>query len=537
MKIKIIIILTACLIAITSANAVVTVGSSPGFGICDYTSIQDAIDSGDDDIRVLNNQTFFENLQINTSTTLKGGYPTCTDAASNSHFNINEKSTIDGSSNQGESVITITSNLPDDIIALINLELINADDASGLHISGTDGSVIVADLGIFNNSAENGAGVYFNTTTNQLQLQLHRTTINANNASLSGGGLFCDRNSPNENNVFDSILFFNSVEMISNSATLSGGAIAATNGCNINIIYGSSDTEGKIKFNNAGFGGAIALTTHSKLSLTNQINPFIFEQNTSVSHGGAIYISNGHELTIQNADFINNSSTNGDGGAIYINGLDGSGIASSLTSSKLTGNSANFGAVFYVKETGDATQFTIDTSMFYKNGDGNDKYLINSKGDVAGRTEIEILNSTIVDNNTDPAFAMINTNTANLEIRNSIIYNQGTSVLNTLTSQNTMICLLLNEDASIIAQIQAQNRVVNNFSAFDFIDSANNDYRLGLSSTAIDWCDNAPSSSPEDIEGQPRGWDAPNIKNGFGSYDAGADESYIYDVIFMNGFE
>jgi len=516
-----------------SSNAVVTVGSSPGFGTCDYTSIQDAIDSGDGEIRVLNNQTYFENLQISTALSISGNYATCTDAALG--HNHPQKTIIDGSSNQGESVITITSNLaPNDNIWLINLELINADNASGLHITGTGGSVFLIETGIFNNSADNGAGIYFDSSSSNLDLSLFDTAVNGNTASLNGGGIFCDRNSPTINVPAASIKIRATIEMILNTATLSGGAIAATNGCTVSI---NTIEQSKIMSNNAGFGGAIALTTHSLFYLENTGNPFVFEENTSVSHGGAIYASNAQELTIQNADFINNSSTNGDGGAIYINGLDGSGFASSLTQSKLTGNTANFGAAISVKETGANTRFKIESSMLYKNGDGNDKYLITSKGDVAGRTNVEIINSTIVDNNTDPSFAMVNTNTAHLEIRNSIIYNQGISVLNTLSSQNTIICLLVNEDTSITAQIQAQNRVVNSFSAFDFIDSAKNDYRLGPISTAIDWCDNTPSSSPDDIEGQPRGWDAPNIKNGFGSYDAGADESYIYDIIFMNGFE
>lgn len=525
-------LIIACLIVAASTNALVTVGSSPGFGTCDYTTIQDAIDSGDDVIRVLNNQTFSENLQINTAVTVYGGFPTCSDAASFS--NISGKATINGGLNQGESVISINSNLTlNAAIKLYNLELINADDASGLHITGTSGTVLLVDSGIFNNSTDNGAGIYFDSSSNDLTLQIYDTIINGNTASLSGGGIFCDRNSPNENVSVASITIWRSIEMILNTATLSGGAIAATNGCTLTI---NTDAQSKIQSNNAGFGGAMAFTKHSQLILAGEVqNPIVFEQNTSISHGGAIYVNNANGIYISKAHFINNNSTNGDGGVIYVNGMDGMGGFASINRSKLTGNSANFGAVISVKDTGEPTGFIVINSMLYKNGDTNDKYLITGTGDASALTTVDIINSTVVDNNTNPSFSIINSNNANLNIENSIIHNLGFSVLNSVVSTNQMICLLVNEDTSISGQV-SQMRVVTNYNAFDFIDNAANDYRLGLSSTAIDWC-GIPSIGLYDIEDQRRGWDAPNIDNGFGTYDAGADESYIYDIIFENSFD
>lgn len=524
-------LILACLTCMAPAIAMVTVGLSPGLGVCDYTTIQDAIDSGDNVINVLNNQTFSENLQINSGTNILGGFPTCADAAAST--NQSGLTVIDGASNPSESVITIVSDLSvGGLIRFFNLELTNAIDASGLHITGTGGTVWVHSSIINNNSAENGGGVYLNTSSSDLQVRLLGTSINNNSASLSGGAIFCDRNSPNANVTIASISISSSIEMINNNAALSGGGIAAMNGCTVSLNFLN---QGIIQSNNAGFGGAMSLTSHASLTMIGQINqPILLEQNSSISHGGAIYVSNASYLNMHSVDFNSNSSSNGNGGAIYINGLDGTNIAS-LLRAKLFDNSASSGAAIYVKDIGEETRFLLSSSMLYENGDGNDKYLIRSIGSAPALTAVDIRNSTIVDNNTDPSFSVLASNTASLIIDNSIIHNAGYPVLDSVVSTNNLICLLVNEDASISGQV-SQLRVVTNYNAFDFIDSVENDYRLGQSSTAIDWCD-AGSSTSNDIENQVRGWDAPNIDNGFGTYDAGADESYIFDIIFENSFE
>lgn len=73
---------------------------------CTYTTIQEAIDSGDDDIRVVNSNVYVENLTINNSVSIKGGYNSCLTAA----LDINtdgDNTVIDGSSFSGESTINI----------------------------------------------------------------------------------------------------------------------------------------------------------------------------------------------------------------------------------------------------------------------------------------------------------------------------------------------------------------------------------------------------------------------------------------------
>ena len=67
------IIFTFMAMFITTAKSWVSVGSSPGFGSCTYSTIQQALDSNEAEIRVLNNQDFFENIEIDHSVDIKGG--------------------------------------------------------------------------------------------------------------------------------------------------------------------------------------------------------------------------------------------------------------------------------------------------------------------------------------------------------------------------------------------------------------------------------------------------------------------------------
>ncbi len=70
----------------------------------------------------------------------------------------------------------------------------------------------------------------------------------------------------------------------------------------------------------------------------------------------------------------------------------------------------------------------------------------------------------------------------------------------------------------------------------DFVDSANRDYHLAETSPAIDMCADSTSWTV-DIDGQSWAFDDPNVINAQGPFDAGADETYASDIIFMNNFD
>ncbi len=55
-------------------------------------------------------------------------------------------------------------------------------------------------------------------------------------------------------------------------------------------------------------------------------------------------------------------------------------------------------------------------------------------------------------------------------------------------------------------------------------------------SPAIDYCYQS-SVSMEDMDGQPRGVDNPYMTDFQGTYDIGAYEFVVDDLIFMDGFE
>lgn len=61
----------------------VYVSSSLGFGVCTYTSIQDALDSDDSEIRLLNNQDFIASPMVNQYVFIKAGYSSCLNAQLN----------------------------------------------------------------------------------------------------------------------------------------------------------------------------------------------------------------------------------------------------------------------------------------------------------------------------------------------------------------------------------------------------------------------------------------------------------------------
>ncbi|MEZ5472773.1 MAG: hypothetical protein R3E90_13460 [Marinicella sp.] len=71
----------------------------------------------------------------------------------------------------------------------------------------------------------------------------------------------------------------------------------------------------------------------------------------------------------------------------------------------------------------------------------------------------------------------------------------------------------------------------------DFIDRSSGNYHLSAVSPAIDRCANVNSNLGLDIDLEPLGWDDPNQINGAGAYDAGADETYLNDIIFKDGYE
>ena len=562
----------------SSSQAWVSVGSSPGFGTCDFSTIQAAISAGESEIRVLNNQIFNENLSISGSVDIKGGYSSCLSAQLN--ITSGPKTTIDGSSVPGAATIQVSStNSP--LIRFYNLYITGAEDTQfengghGIDINNSNGNVEIYDSLISDNGAEDGGGIYSGNPPGSLTVLLKDSSVFGNTVSNRGGGIFCGNANTNV------LIYGNS--LVGENSAVDGGGIYATNGCYVEINSGSdlqpgSDLKGIIGNTASGNGAGIYLDLAAYLSLFgntygggqygNNTEPVTIADNISSNNGGGIYAINSSTIDGSDVYITNNVSSSGKGGAIYMGNSTTTPVTASISdsesqcwnpgkcsiisnnhassnggaiymegSSELTlrnthvsGNRATFGTALYVSSiNGSGTSAHLDGNYFYDNGnDGSgfgDSFVIRGNGNV----DITILHNTIAGNDADDSRAIIGIIGSNLILKNSIISN-GTETVLEQNGTNTLnfSCLIVNENISIPSATSSND--------IGFVNSANDDYHLNSDSFAIDFCASAASNN-KDADVEYRGWDDETVPDFLGTYDAGADESYINDIIFKNSFE
>jgi len=578
MKLKLFITLWLVML-LPPANAWVSVGSSPGYGTCTYTTIQQALNAGASEIRVLNNQDFVENLEINQSVDIMGGYVSCLAASVN--FPRTNNTVISGSAQLGPAVIEVYStNNP--TINLHNLTLQDATDTifwanggHGLSIGSSNGFIQLFNTVISENDGELGGGIYVGNTLGNLSLILHDSQVENNVASNKGGGIYCAGNALSAGNA---LIRISGDSKINGNQALYGGGIAAQNGCKLTIdsghislgtrgvnhnyatnngggiyldsgahvslqgnvyglfgIFGNNTAPVTVRGNSAGQnGGGIYAINSSSVDV---VDGFIYANNAQLERGGAVYL--GASIGPQPVTFNMTSSTgtcwrSGEcsilsgnkadlGGALY--SVDGAEVDIENTTIKF--NRANFGTAFYIHNSG---SFNLSGSYIYRNGgddiDYTDKYVIRGFGPV----DMSLIHNTIVKNDfINNSFAVIGIYSSSLTLKNSIIRNSGTTVFN---DGNTSVttdfnCLILNENNSLPGTV------------FDpeFVDPVNHDFHLSANSQAMDFCQNEHVSML-DTDGDTRGWDDPSIVNAPGmTFDPGADESYANDIIFKNSFQ
>ena len=555
-----------------------SVGSSPGFGTCSYSTIQDAIDSGDSEIRVLNNQTFTENLTITDSIDIKGGFSSCLSAQLNTQSGGNTE--IDGSASLGSATITIDST-SEPTIRFYNLNITGAADTifvnggHGIEIGDSNGIIEIHNSLIIGNTAEEGGGIYSANPPGSLTVIIEDSSVFGNSVSNRGGGVFCGNANTNV------LIYGNS--LVGENSAVDGGGIYATNGCYVEINSGSdlqpgSDLKGIIGNTASGNGAGIYLDLAAYLSLFgntygggqygNNTEPVTIADNISSNNGGGIYAINSSTIDGSDVYITNNVSSSGKGGAIYMGNSTTTPVTASISdsesqcwnpgkcsiisnnhassnggaiymegSSELTlrnthvsGNRATFGTALYVSSiNGSGTSAHLDGNYFYDNGnDGSgfgDSFVIRGNGNV----DITILHNTIAGNDADDSRAIIGIIGSNLILKNSIISN-GTETVLEQNGTNTLnfSFLIVNENISIPSATSSND--------IGFVNSANDDYHLNSDSFAIDFCASAASNN-KDADVEYRGWDDETVPDFLGTYDAGADESYINDIIFKNSFE
>ncbi len=559
---------------------------------CDFDSavdsIQAAIDSGATEIRVASNGTYQNNLTIeNQSVVIRGGFADCVAADANQQV-FDDLTVIDGSA-LAEPVIHITGSQNTQTIRFENLSLTGGNglqSGGGIFLDETDVELQMLRVVVTDNSASSGGGVSVLRGRVDLYGQ-DFTSINNSSNGVGGGGLFC--------NGFFNNLTLTGMSLIGNNEAVRGGGVSLTGGCQMSM-YSSNHPEalsflaGIVANSTTREGGGAMLSFGAQLNLFGErmcdgkvclgtddvpihlsanssaenassqepggglyldndlsfttltgfyANGLVMEQNQAGGDGGGVFIGQNTEAIITrvsgpcwtpdrcNLIIANSSGTEvGLGGAFYV---DGGRLE--LSQTYLEENRADFGTA--ISASGEDALVTLEAVVIDDNGDdGSDDFSDFSVIRADLGATVDIRHSTVVDNNVQGSVFDVGVAlNSSMNLFNSIVHDPGSGDLfGAVTGSLSINCLLAHEDNSF-----SGNQVV--VDDPQFFDRAGGDFHLNPISPAIDMCQGIPMFNPLDIDTESRGWDDPNNDNGFGAYDAGADESYINDVIFINGFE
>ena len=264
-----------------------------GSGQCVYTSIQEAIDDAtpNSEIRVTKDAgTYFENIEIEKSIILKGGYSSCGLAQLDSR-DVNNKSIIDGG--LGGTVMTFGGEnltLHMSGFQLTNGQQVGINPAGGLTLYGDNNVYHLDYMQFFSNHGYFGGGIYLGGDS---VLNLKHTDISFNQAE-SGGGIYCAQAAKVNYMVGSEITLNNAVD---------GGGIYADE-CQVELKSGSNNLLGYsldgVTLNIASdFGGGIYLN--------NSVLRFLpdYENDQYLATNVAMNTAN------------NDGDQNGDGGGIF----------------------------------------------------------------------------------------------------------------------------------------------------------------------------------------------------------------------------
>lgn len=554
-------------------STVVTVGSSLD---CDFSSIQAAIDSNPDEIRVSDSggSDYNENLLIeNQNLVMNGAFLDCSAAANGNENGF--RSFVDGDGT-ALPVIRIISDSQRHSVVIKNMSFSGGTGSAtlpggGLITEQADLQLYLENLSFFDNNGISGGAIAImdgDTDVQAIDLQI------TNNNAAQGGGIYCT----GQNNSFILSDSGNSdMGIFTNNATDGdGGGVLLTQGCEFTSYMGSavsdtfSDFRGINRNTADGKGGGIAVESGAKLYLKgyqdcingecigNNQDAVTIGENVADGVGGGVsaqgmgtvieaYAFNIHGNSAisgagisveQNAQLItdklvnscwsdvacnqiNNNQASFTGGALYAQ----SGADLQVSKTFLTRNRADLAVVASV--WGNA-QLKFDSSVVAFNanlatGGFDDEYLFN----VFSGGLLDVRFSTITRNHV--VTEMIRNGGTQINLTGSIIYGPGLDIYTSVPSGSLSAdCLVLNEGVTVTGS----NILVGDP---NFIAPVNSNFQLSSNSIAIDMC--APDTSVlTDLDLVARGFDVANIPDADGTYDAGAYE-YRSDLIFGNGFE
>lgn len=544
------------LFAGTSADAFVTVGSSPGSGSCDYSTIGAALASSDGEVRILA-QSFSEDVFIDDDQQLIGGFDTCADADNN--IPGDSLTLINGS---GLGPVVSIVNGPELEVELHNLWVqggigSGANDGGGIRVA-VGGQLYLDNVLLLSNQADSGGGININNPPMPLDMTVVDSTIIGNSAGFFGGGVFCRG---------EVEITVDSGTGIAGNVANRGGGIYQTLGCTLDLRSGvDSRTDNSLigVVNNTANedGGGIYLDQGAFARIVgNPGNPATIAGNTAELSGGGIFgTGTGTTVSLLNALIEGNDAANGGGmaattGALIVSRMGSSGCwnqgkcilfdgntatrggaahvalnaTATLSQVSIANNRANLGTGVYLRDP--ESNLFLEGIEFYGNGNAgvggwNDNQVIR----VYGGT-IQLKHVTIAENAVTEATIGVSTSggAASAYLYNSIVHNVGVEPANYVGAPFTdHECLVVNMQG----QLTGSGIIITDP---EFVNPAQHDYRLSGDSVAIDLCADR-SANYGDLEGQARGWDDPTYSNASGPFDAGADESYLNDIIFLDTF-
>jgi len=558
---------------------------------CNFATIQAGIDSGAQELRIVNNIVFTETLMIvDQNINMRGGFNNCLDAFNN----IQQENGLQGVTHtkidhtglSTSSMVSIFGATQRNEVALEYFHLTGAS-TSPIESIGADVILRLNNVNIDHNIMENGnTGGGILIIGGSTTAIIVDTMITENEAS-SGGGIYCDS--------FQSAIVISGEKsgISQNSATGTnltgkGGAVYLTNGCNFTMTSGSkninqSSTLGITGNSSKEHGGGVFANNGSDIFLIGQefdgvgvvgTFPINVSYNTSDSdnngdeEGGGIYISGADSRLLIFGGLINHN-TSPNGGGVYVNddalmvaikfegncwspihcNLFQGNIATNSTGGAIYNNQAQIaignsyfednqaGTGTAIYSTGNTATNVIVNSVFNHNSDSNnslfDQFVIRAFDGAI----VEIYYSTFADNDVQSSVFGISL-TSSLTILSSIVDEISGLVVNNNPGTIDANCLIAND----LTNISGTNLVSTDP---QFIDRNNRNYHLNpLLSPAIDFCEDIVINSNKldiDIDDQIRGFDDPIIinrdNNPLATYDIGADESYGNEIIFIDGFE
>jgi len=541
------------------SHAFVTVGQGVD---CDYDNLEEAYLSADPFVRVTSESAFDDVFTITKAKWFTGGYDTCADAENGVIGNnktkwrrLNGGTVVDIDANQAAQSIVVI-----DQFEIFGGENLTVGEVGGIKVSGKS-SLLLSNSEVYDNVGIDGGGLQ--VSGSDAVVILTDVNIRNNIANVYGGGIFCT------DQATVSILGDSSIN--NNSADLAGGGIYATEQCDVTSNSGDTlaalqSTTG-IRSNEADFGGGVYLSDGATMQLEgNDEHPASVIFNIADGDGGGIYLEGqGTKLTGVNARIdLNVAQEYGAGFAVYdfavvklsrlntpcwddvscsslshniLMAADGKGGAAdiydaavaNISQTYISNNKANLAALFNVDS---ASYLRLEGNLIVDNrhwNDDTDTTLMRMVGEAAG---LDFFYNTLADNTSNSVVFLDSDSQHWLSIHNSIIQHQTTLDQNQNTNNLIEVdCVFLSEE----------NSLTGNIGAVLLSDPGlvgNGDYSLSSNSDAIDLCDEQTfvGSSYNDIMGNARGFDDPQVNNFLGPYDAGAFE-YNNDVIFTNGFE